>query len=477
MNIPRKKKRPLLTRLAVWLLPALAVLLIAGFIAFRIWFNAYLKSDAFRGLIGGITAKQLKATGEYLPFSFADNAIYSDGFRAHGTSQASFSDLTADQIRAKINLGGLWHHAWEIDEITLQRLQVSMGHTTGAQPAAHPEQIPQESYAVPSLPKFKWLPDHVDLRKVIVQEADLSWGENTPQSGSINNALVTITPDGEAWKILCESGTISQKGCPDLTIDQANLRYQQPTLFITDAAMHYSSDSSVDVSGEVTFDKDFDVQTKLNNISITPFLRPDWRAKLKGNVSGDVRIRAALPLYAEPRIDGTLSLAKGELEALPVLDEIATFTSTERFRRVSLSKVSAKFTYENQKVTVTDLIAESEGLIRIEGGFVVENGLIDGTFQVGITPSSLQWLPSALQSRVFSASHDGYVWTTMRLTGPVDHPSEDLSKRLLTAAGGAVMDTIQGAIQQVPGSDSIPKTIPDAPKQLINDLLSPLLNK
>ena len=477
MNIPRKKKSPFRTRLLIWTLPALAVLLVVGFIAFRIWFNAYLKSDAFRALIGGITASQLKANGEFQPFSFADSAIYSDGFKAHGTAQAAFSDLTADQIRARINLGGLWRHAWEIDEISLQRLQVSMGHTTGAEPAAHPEQIPQESYAMPSLPSFKWLPDHVDLRKVIIQQAGVTWGANTPQAGSVSNATVTITPDGQAWKILCESGTISQTGGPDVTIDQANLRYQSPTLFITDAALRYSADSNIDVSGEVTFGKDCDVLAKLNGIPVAPFLRPDWRAKFKGNLSGDVRVRASLPLTSQPRVEGTLKLTQGSLEALPVLDEIATFTSTQRFRMLSLSKASAKFTSENGRVTVTDFIAESGGLIRMEGSFVVENGLIDGTFQVGITPSSLQWLPTAMQTRVFSAPHDGYVWTTMRLTGPVDHPNEDLSKRLVGAAGGAVIDTINGVIQQVPGGDSIPKEIPDAPKQLINDFLAPLINK
>lgn len=468
----------MLSRIALWAVPVLAVLLIAGYVALRLWFNAYLRSDAFRGLIGGITAQQLKATGEYLPFSFADSDIYSDGFKAHGTAQAAFSELNADQLRARINLGGIWHHAWEIDEITIQRLQVDLGHDkTAAGPAAAPQEIPPEAYAPPSMPQFKWLPDHTDLRKVTVSETDLKWGGSTAQPGSIKNMALTITPDGDAWKIVCQGGTISQTGAPGLTIDEANLRYQRPTMFITNAALRYNSDSGIAVSGEVNFDKDFDVQAKLNSIPIDPFLRPDWRAKLKGNLSGDVRIRAALPMTAPPVLDGTLSVGQGEMEALPVLDEIATFTSTERFRKFNLSKMTANFTSSNGKTTVTNFIAESEGLIRVEGGFTVENGLIDGTFQVGITPSSLQWLPAALQNKVFTESHDGYVWTTMRLTGPVDHPSEDLTKRLLLATPGAVIDAAGQIIKEVPGMDSLPDKIPDAPKKLIDGLLSPLLNK
>src|ERR1700677_1096295 len=291
MNIPRRKKRPsMLSRFALWAVPVLLVLLITGYVALRLWFNAYLRSDAFRGLIGGITAQQLKATGEYLPFSFADSDIYSDSFKAHGTAQAAFSELDADQIRARINLGGLWHHAWEIDEITIQRLQVSMGHdVTAAAPAAAPQEIPPEAYATPSMPRFKWLPDHTDLRKVTVNETDLKWGGATAQAGSIKNMSLTITPDGDAWNIACESGTISQTGAPGLTIDEANLRYQRPTLFITNAALRYNADSNIAARGEVDFGSGFDVQAKLNSIPVAPFLRPDWRAKLKGNLSGDMR--------------------------------------------------------------------------------------------------------------------------------------------------------------------------------------------
>lgn len=473
MNIPRKRKRPLLTRIALWTLPALAVLLVAGFIVFRIWFDAYLKSDAFRHLIGGIASSQIKADGEFQPFSFADNAIYSDQFKARGTDQAQFSDLRAEQIRAQINLGGLWRHAWEIDEINIQRLALSLGHPVSTEPAPPQEQVPPESYAVPSMPKFKWLPDHVDLRKVIINETDLNWGENTPRAGAIKGAEFTITPDGDAWNILCESGTISQQGGPDLTIDQATLRYQRPTLFITDAALRYNADSNIDLSGEVDFGKDFEVQAKINSIPITPLLQPDWREKLKGKLNGTVKVSAPLPIAGGPRIEGNLSLAEGELEALPVLDEIATFTSTERFRRISLTRVTADFTRTDTMINVTNLVAESEGLIRVEGGFTVQNGLIDGTFQVGITPSSLQWIPAALQNKVFTVSHDGYLWTTMHLTGPVDHPGEDLTRRLSSALIDAGVDTAKGILNQLPGGSSIP----DAPKKFIDDVLSPLIGK
>ena len=59
--------------------------------------------------------------------------------------------------------------------------------------------------------------------------------------------------------------------------------------------------------------------------------------------------------------------------------------------------------------------------------------------QVGVTPSSLQWLPGS-QARVFTVARDGYLWTPMRLAGPLEEPEEDLSPRLIAAAQGAIID-------------------------------------
>jgi len=465
----RKKSFSLPVRIALWSLPVLFVLLVGGFLFLRMWFNAYLESPPFRRMIGDLTSRQFKASGEYMPFHFTGTAIYSDAFKAHGTDKAFFSEMDADQIRAEINLRGLWDHAWEIDGIDVQRVQISLGHTAGP-PAMNDkvEVVPEQSGAPSKLP-FDWLPKRVDLRKVVIRETNLKWGEKTLQQGAVNGAELTLTPDGDAWNILCDGGKVSQTGTPDMTIDHARLRYQRPSLFITEGQLRYGSEGSIAVSGEVNFDNGLDVQAKLAGIPVTPFLREDWRAKLKGNIAGDIKIRAPMPLQTAPQVEGSLSLAQGELEALPVLDQIATFTRTQRFRKINLSHVSADFNSSAGKTTVTKFIAESEGLIRTEGSFTVANSSIDGTFQVGVTPGSLQWLPGS-QARVFTVSHDGYLWTTVHVTGPVDNPKEDLTPRLVAAAAGAAIDTVQDIIQQVPKGD-----LPAVPKKLIDDFVTPLL--
>ena len=96
-----------------------------------------------------------------------------------------------------------------------------------------------------------------------------------------------------------------------------------------------------------------------------------------------------------PQLKGSLRLSNGELTALPVLDQIAVFTRTQQFRRLTLTNASGDFEQQGEQLRVTKFIAESEGLIRMEGAFTVEAGMIDGAFLVGVTPGSLQWLPGA----------------------------------------------------------------------------------
>jgi hypothetical protein len=53
----------------------------------------------------------------------------------------------------------------------------------------------------------------------------------------------------------------------------------------------------------------------------------------------------------------------------------------------------------------------------------------------------------------------------MRLTGPVDHPNEDLTGKLAQAAAGQVIDTVGGAVKDAT------KAARDTAKGLLDSLL------
>ena len=78
---------------------------------------------------------------------------------------------------------------------------------------------------------------------------------------------------------------------------------------------------------------------------------------------------------------------------------------------------------------------------------MVNQGKLEGLFQVGVTPTSLRWLPGS-QARVFTVERDGYVWTSVRVTGLLDDLKEDLSQRLIAAAGTELYEGIKGTVEK-----------------------------
>jgi hypothetical protein len=414
---------------------ALALIALTVAISFKIALGYYLRSDGFRQRIEVAVGRTLKAQGTLMPLHFADSTFYSDGFAARGGNGAFFSDLRADQIRAAINWRALFGRTCQIDELTVQRLDIQF-----ADRSATPLAQPVESQ--PSNTPSSW---RVDLRQASVFESSWRWGTNTPSPGQVTGAAFVLKPGGDdSWLIDASSGKVSQGGWPELSIESAKLRYTRDALFVTESTLHTGAGRIV-ASGEVNFNQAADLQAQIISIPLDPLLPPDWRLRLTGNVSGTAKIHAPFASGAV-HVEGNVQLSDAQLQALPLLDQIATFTRTERFRRMILSKASLVFTRDSGLITAKDIVIESEGLMRVEGACTIINDQIDGLFQVGVTAASLQWLPGS-QARVFTISHDGYYWTPLRLTGPVVHPVEDLTPRLAAAAAGQLLQNSQDAVE------------------------------
>ena len=464
-----KKPRPLFIRIAIWVLPSLLIIFIAVLLYVRVALNSYLNSPAFRELLGHLTSQQLNARCEYEPFHYSAMAINADAFHAQGTAKAAFSQLDLDKIHVSITLGALWNRVLQIDEVNVARLQVSLGHT-GAPP------VPESEIGVtPEAPKpstgpsrFAWLSPKLDLKKVVVEDTNLIWGENTPQVGSVKGSTVTVKPDGDnAWSIFLHSGTISQKGGPDLMLDHLDLKYESPVVTISDGLLKFPPGGDIALSGVVDTEKHLDAQIKINGIPLKPFLPPDMQLKLKGGtVFADIKVSGPMPVQTPPEVSGSGRLDGGDLEGIPALDFIAKFTRSPQYRKIRLDKASADFLYSGKKVTVSNIVIESRGLVFVQGGFVINNSNINGTFEIGVPHDLVKWLPG-LESKVFTVSRANYRWATMHLTGPLSAPKEDLKARIELALAMSAVDMVEGAVKVIPKA-------PEVPKKLLDGIVKPL---
>ena len=136
------------------------------------------------------------------------------------------------------------------------------------------------------------------------------------------------------------------------------------------------------------------------------------------------------------------------LTGLPVLDRLALFCGSSRFRNLPLHEASAQFTYQESAWHISNILVESENLVRVEGWLEIgKGGALTGRLQVGLRADGL-WKALPGFSDVFSVSRQGaggnLAWANVNIGGTLDNPSEDLSARLIKAAGNRLTEIGNG---------------------------------
>jgi hypothetical protein len=439
---PLRKSAPRWGRLAAWTGGTLAVLVVMVYFGASYGLNCYLRSDAFLALLNRKTSVLLNAEGRYFPIHCNGFSFYSDGYSAHGAAGSPLKELMSDQIRAEFEPAGLFEGVWKVSSLQVQRVKVVLDNPPQTV-ADTPAPLPASTRA----PGFSWIPDRFELQRAKIEEAALVW---TPpgREGSLEQMRLILEPDGHDLVATGYGGHLKQTGWPELAIDHLKIRCRYPDLFLTDSLFQLSNSETFNVSGQASLgpSRALDLLVQFNGIGISPYLPQDWRASVKGNASGEVRITGSLQSPESVQVSGNVTLTGGQLEALPILEKIAAFTRTLQFRQFALQKAQADFVWTPAGLTLSHLNAESEGLIRLIGSCRVEQGTLQGEFQLGVAPSTLRWLPGS-RERVFTQEHDGYVWTPLKVSGPLNHLNEDLTARLTVAAGEEVIQGVKGTIE------------------------------
>ncbi len=429
-------------RFVVLALPVCLVLLLVALFCARWWLEGYLKSEGFRRFLDDRISQSLHADAHLDPLHWQNGAVYSGGLTADGNAGSPLRHVNAEQVHADLNLRALWHRVWRVDSISSERLEVKLAPGAGTDQNAAPILAPP-----PANPSEAggWLPNRVEVGEVRVADFSFSWpGQGNAAGGGFQQVQVTARPgeDEGTWLITGQGGRLVQEGVPTIRLDHTSVKTTRREVFLNQLAGQSEGGGRVELSGrqELGGERNLDLTAVLDGVPVERFLPVDWRARLGGAASGQVHVTGSGGNRDSWRARGHLDLRDGHLEALPALDQLALFTATASFRQAALQVGGGDFDWSPQRLSITHLTLESAGLLRLEGGFTVERGQIDGQFKVGVARSAMRWLAGA-GTRVFNEpEHGGYVWTSIHLTGPVDNPHEDLTPRLAAAIQQEAVD-------------------------------------
>jgi hypothetical protein len=283
------------------------------------------------------------------------------------------------------------------------------------------------------------LPDRAELVSAEVMSMDLNLSTST---GRLEATDVAVRVEGAGvqgnYDVYFSGGMIESPwfGSP-LDLVSAQGKYKRGRLYISDSRSKVYERGLLTLKGELEGSQ-FGFFGTLKDVRSEEMVPENWKKRLTGDVETKFKVQSG---SNGPILKGAVELKQGVLTALPVLDRIAAYANTRRFRRLNLSDARLKFWQEGDRLELTEIVLASEGLVRLEGSLTVVNRQLDGRFRVGVMPGLLAHIPGA-ETKVFVRGKNGLLWSPLRITGSVDAPKEDLSDRMIAAAGERMFELI-----------------------------------
>jgi hypothetical protein len=410
-----------------------------GYVALRGW----LHGGDFRRMLAVEAGKAIGATAEFGPFRWSGTSMDTESFTAAGDGVVRAID--AEGLRVDVGLGGWWQGVWRVTDARARRITMEIDATaadratTAAAPA--PETPPPPAKA------DRWydalIPDRVEVDQIEVGNSAVTV---VTRSGPVGIAGTSwrVTPDLSPGSYRAEgsggSVKLPWKWAPRMELGQARLRYHDDSVSLAAADFRVYESGRLDLSGEMSVKGDgYDFDGHLRDVMCAEVLPEDWKQRLSGKVESEFTVGSG---SRGPVVEGHLELTDGVVTALPLLDALSAYADTTRFRRVALQEGRVDYEWEDGALALRDLVLSSEGLVRVEGRLRVDREeRLDGTFRLGLVPGVLARIPGA-ETIVFSPGERGLLWTTVRVTGTVDDPKEDLTARLIEAAGMRMIEII-----------------------------------
>jgi hypothetical protein len=114
---------------------------------------------------------------------------------------------------------------------------------------------------------------------------------------------------------------------------------------------------------------------------------------------------------------------------LPFLEKVAELAREKSFEHLELTDCSLNFMWRYPNIEIKDIALEENGKFRVEGAISIDRRALKGAIQLGIASQHLDWLPN--REQIFTRHRNGYLWTSVHLSGTIDHPQQDLSPRII----------------------------------------------
>jgi hypothetical protein len=405
-------------------------LLVGGYFVVRHTFNRVLRDGTLNRLIGQKTAVILRADTGYLPLEWRGMTVRSAGLLVRGKPPHSLTEIRASDLRASCSLQKVWQRKWTIRRLQVSQLQAAFGKAAAAQLKSN---LPAEPQLQPQIETNS--PLKLEILETIISRMSVGWGETPESVGYLRDVDARFYTRDQDLDCVGRAGTFVQAGWPQLPVEEIKMHYAKPKLTVQSALFSLGHPKNISVTGELDFGANggMDLQIQSTLVPAEPFFSGFWKGKLDGIYEGECRLQKRFQPAAKVEAIGELHFSRAVVHDVPTLNQVAALTRHPQFEKPKLEVLKARYSWNGTRLDVAGIEVEANGLFRIEGDFALEKQNIEGKFRIGVAPDVAESIPGA-REKVFVDSRGGYLWASMTLSGPMNHPHEDLKQRLVTAA-------------------------------------------
>ncbi len=425
----------------------LAPSLVTGYI------RSYLRKDEFRQKAEDMISAKLGGKARVAPIIWNDDTA---SITDLSLETASGWNVDAGGVHLALDFGAIRQGTWSIqntgaDDLTLRLKAATPADNLDAAGFTRWDSMAEES----SIPSFlrRYIPTETtisgfDVHRFFVEQGAWRIAETQLRLGSWKSGETSVSARLNGGTLQTPITAPEQKEPLKLDLAQATLRLGDKQLQLSDATLRWKQDSEATLRGSLKYETGiWQTFTHVKAVPLDEFLDTVWKQRISGRIEGDIEVTGAK--NAPPVWKADLLLKDGMLTSLPILEKLVTYTNTPRFKRLVLDICSASFRPQGDSLRIENIIVQSNGLLRIEGTLTIRGRMVDGDFMLGVTPETVRGIPGA-NSRVFvgnnPAGPPGMQWTRVRIAGTLDAPQEDLSTRLIGAAGMSLLLDTPGSV-------------------------------
>jgi hypothetical protein len=393
------------------------------------------ETEAFRLSVSNRVATMVQKEAVFGRFELNGSSLTSqqleltDRNEAGYLQKARFTGLRAD-LKSNFHFGT----EWPVSKVVVDQAQIELARRSGEGPREYPP-------APSSLKKSKFglspAPSAIVIDEIFFRDFNLAWGQQGKED-TIQNAQMQATIVGNlvSWQLI--DGKLDFGSIPTLSVANLAGEFSNNELRIEAGRIGYSKGQEGTITGIVDLnDKgSADLDLALSGIELNSWLDEQWQQRIQ---NGDLKINAK---YTSSFQKGVPSKMTGDFEVsglsmrnLHLFECMHLVFNETHMNLLKFERIEGQFAWTPGRLILTHLFGEHTGVLKLAGDLSIfetaqgEGPVIDGVLQLGVPSVRLREFPEGPPS-FLSEPKNGYVWMTIKISGPFAEPVHDFLDKL-----------------------------------------------